>query len=361
MADFNILMVGGRRTGKTSVLASMLDSYQKRFAGHDIVLSSKVETSYILEDKILSLKNVFATHCFDDEFDPDIDASPNMGKVEYTFYMSIAGKSGSKYELRFTDIPGEWFVDDYKEHEMEVNQLFAECNIMIIAVDTPHLIEDENVSLGYGRFHDEFNRPAFFTNTIMDKFLVDQDAKFASDKMVLFMPLKCEKYMREGRSYIIPQAIEKGYANLIAHLKGDNFRGHCTIAVLPILTIGNFVFSRFGENASGEVVLHPTRRIPLKSLYTFPDQRSYKNGFAPEYCEQPLVYILAYILKMVRKANDSSQNGTWKERMKKLLSFFGILRMANDQQMVVALNSISSMMIKSKEKGFQIIQNAINL
>jgi hypothetical protein len=362
-ADFNILMVGGRRTGKTSVLASFLSSYQNICAGSDLVISTDAITMPAISDKMVSLHEVFNLYGAYDEFDPDTDAAPGYERIDHYFNLGIAGKKGSKYSMRFTDVPGEWFIEDAASHEEEVSQLFDESNILIIAIDTPHLMECDESGKGFGRFHEAFNGANIFTNNIMDRLIIKDGV--ALKKMILFMPLKCEKYFFEkrpdgnARIIEIPEAIEKGYKNLLKHLSSDNLKGECEVAVIPVQTMGNLIFSRFAEDENGKIMMHETRFVPMKSLYRFPNERAYSEGLQPEYCEQPLIYILMYVLKMARIIERAKTN--WlSEIFTKIISFIGICKIANDADMMKALNDISNKMEKNLAKGFKIIQNPLN-
>jgi len=362
-ADFNILMVGGRRTGKTSVLASFLEGYQTAFAGANLTLTAETGTIPVMHDKIQILRNVFAAHSPYDEFDPDVDTNRTIERIDYFFTMRITGKENPNYTLRFTDVPGEWFL---MPGNAEVEELFRETNVMIIAIDTPHLMECDEQGRGYGRYHEAFNSTGVFTNNIMDKFLISESG-FASKKMVLFMPLKCEKYFQEKRpdgkirTSEIPDAIEKGYKNLLKHLQGEKLRTNCQVAIVPVQTMGNFVFSRFGEDENGYVIKHQTRMVPMYSLYCFPNERAYNEGLQPKYCEQPLAYILTYILKMAVSVGNAP---TWWEKIKKILrdlaAFVGILRVANDKEIQNAMAEVSKTIEKSAANGFKIIQNPLN-
>jgi hypothetical protein len=354
MADINILMVGGRRTGKTSVLASMLDGFQDIFAGKSLTITSEIGTNPVLQCKLSSLRNIFVSHGAYDEFDPGANAEPNSGRIDYKFNVKIAGKKGSDYSLRFTDVPGEWFIEDAAFHATEVESLFDESNIMIIAVDTPHLMECDERGLGYGKYHETFNGTGVFTNNIMDKFIVKD--KLASKKMVLFMPLKCEKYFRENRVHEIPKAIEKGYENLLKHLGGENLKNNCVVAILPIQTMSNFEFSRFEEDEIGSIIVHQLRHVPMYSLYRFPNESLYNEGLKPKYCEQPLVYILSYVLKMAQSVGTA--NLSWYQ---KFIAFLGILKIAKDKEVQEAISGISSKIERNPSKGFKIIQNPLNI
>ena len=359
-ADFNILMVGGRRTGKTSVLASFLKGFQDRFAGANITLTpGNVHTNLILSDKTMELSNVFNKHGTHDKFDPDVDPAPNWERIDYTFTMKIKGRDKPRYSLRFTDIPGEWFFEPEKHGEWiekEVQQLFKETNVMIIAIDTPHLLEgDDSQGSGYGQYHETFNSVNIFTNKIMDQFFIEAEGN-ASRKMVLFMPLKCEKYFWENRQSEITPAVEKGYAKLLKHLDGDQLKNNCQIAIVPVQTMGNFIFHKFGEDDEGNVIMHSVRPVPIFSLYRFPNKKAHDEGLNPKYCEQPLAYILTYILKMAQ-SDLLTINNNW---FIKLLSFFGIIQLAKDREMQEAIAVVSGKIEKSPANGFKIVQNPLH-
>ena len=284
--EFKVLMLGARRTGKSSILASMLDNFQKTTAGSDVTFSPKGKTIVYLQNKRIELQNVFNTKTTKDIW--KIDESPTYEIAHYSFNMKIHGKSEG-YTITFVDIPGEYINN---EHIEEVQRYVLESCVIIVAIDTPHLIEED------GKFNEAFNK----VSTLYNLF-VSESKFFELDKMILFVPLKCEKYYHEKRMDEVKNAIKSKYANIIRQFGNERIKEKITMAITPILTMGGVVFSHFGKNSNGLVETYtgnnePEKYRPKNVYYKLKND---KATFTPLHCEQPLVYTLSYIFKLLKK------------------------------------------------------------
>ena len=287
--EFKVLMLGARRTGKSSILASMLDNFQKTTAGSDVTFAAKGNTIKYLQDKRVELQNVFIQKTTNDVW--KIEESPTYEIAKYSFNMNIIGKSEG-YTITFVDIPGEYINN---EHIEEVQQYVLESCVTIVAIDTPHLIEENGI------FNEAFNK----VSTLYNLFISD-NRFFELDKMILFVPLKCEKYYYEKRMDEVKNAIKSKYANIIKQLGNERIKQKVTMVIAPILTIGGVVFSHFGKNSNGLVETYtgnnePEKYRPKNVYYKLKDD---KATFSPLYCEQPLVYTLSYIFKLLKATSD---------------------------------------------------------
>lgn len=301
LADFNILMFGSRRAGKSSVLASMIASFDQLGLelAHRISLKPTDQTQLLLENKRDELQTVFRKGK-DDPVRWSVDENPTDNPYEYEFQMSIQ-ESPKSYTINFMDIPGEWLKEPEKEKRLvkELNQ----CQIIIIAIDTPHLMEEN------GRFHDAFNIPKDISRMI--KAIRNQKLQ----RMFLLVPIKCEKYYHEGRMDEVREAVKKGYASLLNELEKRNKKRRNelkhTVAITPIFTMGGVVFDSFGRNQQGIIDIF-NQGISIRSLRFRPKVAFYKlyekaPRFAPKFCEQPMVYLLCFILRTAKLAGKRTQ------------------------------------------------------
>lgn len=283
--EFSVLMLGARRTGKSSVLASMLDNFQRVTSGCDVTLSAIGETVCRLQAKKDELMNVFNTKMYGDTWVVDALLDPNSAKIKYLFNMNVHG-SDNEYKLVFTDIPGE---DIASAKISDIAQDMIRSHVIIITVDTPHLMEEE------GRFNEAFNK----ISTLNQLFTAD-NRLFSINKLILFVPLKCEKYYHEGRMKEVREAVKKEYDVIIKHLGNKNISSKVTMAITPILTMGDVVFSHFQKNDKGlvNVCLDGVEKYRPKYVhYTF---RNKNPKFSPHFCEQPLIYTLSFLRKCVQ-------------------------------------------------------------
>jgi len=283
--DFKVLMFGARRTGKTSILASMLTSFQEVTSGTNITFSPKTnKTLKKLQEKREELEHVFNCKTPNDFW--EIDPNPTSEIAAYSFNMNHQGSS-NEYTVTFIDIPGE-ALNDVDRIE-EAKEWLSKCDVVIIAIDTPHMVEEN------GKFNEAFNK----TFTLYNLF-VGCDEFYKSCKLILFVPLKCEKYYHEKRMDEVKWAIRHYYNNIIAHMKNPKINSNITMAITPILTMGDVVFSHFGKNNRGltETIAMGGEKFRPKHVYY--KLRNGQAKFSPKYCDQPLVYTLSFISKIIK-------------------------------------------------------------
>lgn len=288
MAQFNVLMFGSRRAGKSSILSSMIDSFEalKSTTASNITLTATEDTAGILKTKKADLKKIFDMK-IQDSMKWVIDTGATQFGDTYTFTMSAPGSE--EHRLCFKDIPGEWLMTN----EATLKEELKQSQIIIIAIDTPHLIEED------GEHSDAFNIISN-VNTLLSYIKSSEDVP----RLVLFVPIKCEKYYHEGRMEEVTAAIEEQYENLITALKTGKKEKLYTVAITPILSLGGVVFRDFLRDENGDVDLIRLQDSKNPSLYLRPKAAYYKlyepaPVFAPKYCEQPVLYILSFISKQV--------------------------------------------------------------
>lgn len=356
MNEIKVLMLGGKRCGKTTVLSSMFGSINDALAGTGLAINVDPETNTALSKArsvIINKMREFEkplTSC-------EVEENPSDAARSYSFYMTSAGDGrshGGNIPFKIYDIPGEWLTD---ENSTKVKGLIKECQVILIAIDTPYLFA-KMTDKGYGQYHEQANKPVEITNFFKDTLSVED----LQDRMILFVPLKCERYyhldrskhLREfGRRYMseVTKAVYAGYKDLIHYLRScDELINSCTIAVTPILSAGGIDFISFKKDEATQKMV---------SYYQAPEfVRDDERGYCPKFCEQPMVYILSYLLfQVVRNQNVNTNNN------KKLFRFSSNM---NQQQMHGALMTIRSKMkrnsgISIDEDGYFFIQNPHNL
>lgn len=348
MENVNILMLGGKRCGKTTVLSSMCNEINKALSGTSLNLTvMNAQTQQDLDrarSNIQQKLDIFKTPLTRIE----MDDNPTSAQKTYSFKLTIGGK-GSGIPFQLHDIPGEWLTDS---HQQEVRDLIQTCQVIIIAIDTPYLFA-KMTDKGYGIYHEEYNKPLEIANFFKNSLSVG-DVK---DRMILFVPIKCERYYHLThtpqlnvfkRDYMqeLVGAISCGYRDLLLYLRSTaELINNCTMVITPILSAGGIDFVNFRKDAeTGKMV----------SLYQEPEfLPEYDKGYKPRFCEQPMVYALTYILAQTMD-NLKGQNSLFQ---------FGnsLFRGLNQQQMAAALETMRKKLKRNSaicaEDGYYIIQN----
>ena len=271
-----VMMVGGRRCGKTSVLAAMKSNFEEQFAETDLTMSyTDVDTLSVLEEKNNEMKEYFLGSA-NRTFSPD--SNPTAEMIKYSLSVGIKDRR-ENMQVDFLDYPGEWLTD--KEHKKLLLENMKKSQVLMIAIDTPHMMEEGGA----------YNRRRNFCHEIGEMIKMALEQSHPQRMLVLFVPLKCERYLNDHEMDSVITATMKSYEELIRYLKKYPVRYE--VAVTPIFTLGNAQFSRF-ERENGEIKINPQFGTPEKAIYCFPNTSSTKPE--PKYCEQPLVYLLAYLM-----------------------------------------------------------------
>lgn len=292
-----ILMLGGRRCGKTSVLASMQACFDKEFGSSNLTINIKdPKTMLELTKKFTEICEYYGND-HSEIFCPD--DSPTLEIRRYDLSISLKSKTNGKINFQFIDFPGEWLLD--KEHIEELSALIKESVVYLIAIDTPHLMEQthsENRD-DIGDYNEKRNH-----SRIISELLKNELQPETQDKLILFIPLKCEKYKAANKMPLVKHKVKIAYSGLINHLNNPHNKVNCTLAVAPIYTLGTVEFKRFKRDAEHNIIIDNTYKTPTYPLYGFMDNANEKPE--PQYCEQPLVFVLAFILEVAKKHKNRS-------------------------------------------------------
>ncbi len=391
-----ILMMGGRRAGKSTILSSILTQLRENTPGTICTIidqtdyTQEIETKYgtvplpTLDIKQNEIRDYINKRQKKTEF--LVDMTPTSGKASYVLEL-CAGNTTVPFE--FIDVPGEWMRTNVQEHAQLVS-LVERSDVFVIAIDTPFLMntdDAEGVAINM-----VYNRVNEITQT-MSKLKINSEDDL---KQIILCPVKCEKWIRAGEADKVVKKVLKSYRDLINRWVGCP---EVTIQIMPIQTVGGFESSRMlpaklyfkddddrtGESCSvdpktmdlmtrdGVKVSEYARieddpfwtidymDIPL-SWYRLNDE----NGLKPKFCEQPGYHILDFL---VRKEDNAirSRAEAEKKKMEKSNPIWKFLtRVFNPtfgQYLPIWKNVIdrlsSSNMIKTDGDGFCYVRSKI--
>lgn len=276
-----IAMMGPRAVGKTTVLTAVFNETKTSIATTMLKLIDRGDTGAELQDRLYYLKSVFRKQEeISDKTLPTAGLSATANEHLFQFSFGIQGKEPS-IDIDIQDFPGEYVTD----HPERVQSFINEATAIFIAIDTPHLIEKQ------GQFNEIKNKVSKITN-----FFKETLASISSEKLVLLVPLKCEKYFKENRMEEVLQHVESAYAELIALFK-KSLKVCC--AVVPILTLGDVVFDDFRYNATGDVELDVDGTPNLVKYKYVGDNPKY----SPKFCSQPLYAAISFLAAQYTRWN----------------------------------------------------------
>lgn len=240
--ELKVLMLGGARVGKSSALAAIMDS----FISGDIssLLTASDETHLVKKDgekqasinsKLQDIKSMLSEYNGKIKL---VDSGQTNNIWDYRLDFFVPG-SGDTMSIVFTDINGEFSKDEDPRYH-DVIKLIKEYDVFIVAIDTPFMVESRKNELVDSVINNKYN----CINSI-HTFLTHIDDNNGNDaKLVIFTPIKCEKWAQENKLDIVTNYVQEDYkTSLMALSKYKSVQ----IEILPIQTIGSVVFEEHRE------------------------------------------------------------------------------------------------------------------
>ena len=140
--ELQVLMVGGRRCGKSSILASAIQFLKKNKTLNDTLKirpTATEEGGVSLNRKYGELMAFVYDHVDDvlsNNYMVDFNADTKFST--YKFKIGVKHTLGN-FIIRFIDAPGESYEDDAAQFNTMINYAKGS-DIFIIAIDTPYLM-----------------------------------------------------------------------------------------------------------------------------------------------------------------------------------------------------------------------------
>lgn len=259
----SVCMMGPRSVGKTTVLTSIFYEGQSQICeGSRLYLNALDNNTAKLTDYHTMLVDAVAK-----KDAANLPASNVMSK--FLFGLGIAGRIPS-VKISIQDFPGEYLTSSIQADRDEVYNFMSGATVILIAIDTPYLMEEN------GNYNNEKNKVDIVTHYLRD------NSSAVRNKLVLFVPLKCERYMHEGRIEEVSHKTISVYSELISFFKENNIASFVT----PIITLGGMEFDKMVDAT-----------LSLSEVSKIANYRSWEKRpeYRPLFCPQPLYYLLTYV------------------------------------------------------------------
>lgn len=365
-----VLMMGGRRAGKTSVLAGLVNSMVNGNVKNLLIINdvtTLMPGQESLFSKIEHLKEA-VNNLRGKTF--LVDDSKTNSFTTHRLQFEIPGTNNNMI-IEFTDANGEFYESkaNYDTHggapvsKSEIVNVVKEADIYVIAIDTPYLMEavnpenelcDESVNMAYNHVDDIHS---YLT------YIDDKDG--ADSKLVLFVPIKCEKWMHQGEADMVTQRIKEVYKTIFCAL--DRYK-NIKVDIIPVETVGAIEFKehqtamicsnkyytarkccvlndetevRFGDGTCRQIMdddviaEDPESRISEFHSIIRPYSWFHVTGkeYAPHNCEQLAYYILQFVLakylflknlEAQKKQEEKKKKSWWKYTKIAFIALFSI-------------------------------------
>lgn len=275
--ELQITVLGSAGTGKTTLLTAMYEQFENTIRNVDLELTPDDETSVVLQDRLIDLKS--ALKVFESKGRVGLESTEGIAgpKALRSFNFGL-GKKHKKPSLQlvFRDYPGSYHSKNAtKEERTFVTTLLRESAAVLIPIDAPALMEEK------GRYHEKLNRP----QQIKDIFKTTYK-NIDSPRLVILAPVKCEKYFQnESSARELSRRIREEYEGLLGYLKSEELSPWIASVITPIQTVGGLIFSRIELDEDGAPDFY-FRKI------------SHAAEYDPKDSEQPLRYLLSFLLKL---------------------------------------------------------------
>ncbi len=334
-----VCMLGGKGAGKSSVLTALYKNMEESICDSKLYIRPEDATITLLNNKFNELLDMFAYSAENGAIPPaGIAGDTDVSLYKFKFGMKDTNVS---MNIEIKDFPGEKVEDN---PEM-VQQFIEESNAILIAIDTPHLLEEN------GTFNEAKNCCQIITSFFI-QYLKNHPQE---RKLIIFVPLKCEKYYHENSINIVTAAIKKQYKELLDYIKNNNKLSVCT-TITPILTVGDIVFDKFNKNADESIKVvskgNTRKMIPAEVIYKY---RNSTAKYNPEYCEQPLLYLLTYMAKEYYKLKETGPDGIFEKILKRLKGIFNLI--GDNPEFLLEVNTKlkRKRITENSQKGYETI------
>lgn len=209
--EIPITMLGARRVGKTSFLAATWSAFNKGlFSETSLRLRPDSETSAQLETRLEELMRVAETMKLSGEF--GIRADQVGAEKVYTFRLSPSEdyiiRKTPVIKLTFRDYSGELLV----KGRDDVKKWLKESLGTVIAIDAVALMESARENWDW--LHDYHNKPDYVAQILDDAL-----GKSKMAHLVLFVPIRCEEYLRRDGGDELIDRIKSSYQQAFDVLK----------------------------------------------------------------------------------------------------------------------------------------------
>lgn len=265
-------MLGYQRVGKTSLLASMYRATQEELA-HNYKFDIKPgddETSELLsqaEDQLASAIEFLVN---------DKIAPTNYLR---TFHFEFLSERQNIFNLEFLDYQGEQLRDRSSEDSKQVRQWLKGSIAIIIPIDSPALMESTGEWIN---INEKSNNPRGIEG------IIRAEQNRDTPRLVIFAPVRCEKYLQANRGEELRRKVEESYSSLLNYFRGEGgVRKNCVV-IIPVETIGGAKFSAFEKDVDGDV----------RKRFVNPERK-----YEPKYGDQLLRYIARFSLARISEKN----------------------------------------------------------
>ena len=276
--EMQFAILGPSGAGKTTLLACMSAEFEEELPG--AIFPAEAATFKTLNMAYNVLMRA-ANDPSKREFENGISSTEDIRD----FLFKIKGRR-AELPVRFYDFPGGWMSPSSPRSD-NIIDIVINSAVIIVAINTPFLMEFD------GKYSEQ-GCSAEGIEWIIEEALNRDSNK---DRLILFVPIKCEKYMETPEELDRMQKnIRRAFAKTLALSFETLYRDKLAMALVPVQTVGNAKFRRFkiseDDFVEGEVYRKDAGR-----------------RFSPLNVEQPIRYMMSFLLAQF--AENKKKRSLW--------------------------------------------------
>jgi hypothetical protein len=280
-----VVMLGPTGSGKTSLLASMYDTFPSVIGATDLQLSPDDSQTRITLDKyVLQLRTLARKILV--KGDEGITGSNQIRR--HLFGLGRQGKQ-PLLGLQIIDYPGRTLVDTTDVLRKDVEEFLAQADVIVLAIHAPALMERDR------QYHDQVNHPQLMTDEVGRILQSSQQPR-----LLVLAPLKCEKYLATSEdAKRLAEMVRLEYGKLLGFISHQNVRDRVACVLAPVQTVGSIELHDVTETGGA-----------LEFRYR---KRRKDSDYNPVDADQPLRYILRFAIAKYRRHDRGAWRGFWQK------------------------------------------------
>lgn len=271
------MMVGASRSGKTSILASMLKSYRDNInlfnelpivdntaydeTQHEVIDKKRLDNQAsemidMLKEKdggCANMTGLLGTQGVT-EYSFEIDTKPmNLDKMY---------KGLPKIKLTVMDIPGENFqADNNKIAYSKITEKDArQCQVLIVAVDVPSMM----YASAMGK--DDYKQKINCNDAVLDLISnLGNNIGEKSPRLLIFVPIKCEYWAKGIDGHTMDEVYEEVEKVYMTQIELFKRLSRSKILIMPLETIGGLVFDHHSPKNKMKILLYSNQKEVIGS------------------------------------------------------------------------------------------------
>lgn len=277
MSEFTVMMIGPEAVGKTTLLATMYKELIKIKSYARFAFIAASDTGNRLDEAYYKLSKITEQPTFT-SISPLLEGT--RGIIYHRFDISF--KDRKELDLLFCDIAGGLINANETSQDFKTfKQLLNRSSVIVNVIDGAVMME------GSAIFSDKINKPSRIRDLLLPVLKKQQS------HLILFVITKCEAWLNTNRDRAsLLKRFDERFKEVI-NLIEENSTNSVGV-VMPVKTLGCVEFSRMEKVDDEE-----------KAIFV----RRANKDFAPEFVDQPLRYILSFVL------SERDINRPWWERL----------------------------------------------